>query len=176
MEHWKQFSLYPLGCRNRFQPQQVFYTFLPRFIACNSSITIWHVLFEPSALIRFCAPNMDVVLRSARDIATECGLECELGDCSFDLNPKLQWPGEDYYGEAKFYGEELWEASKRVMHANSLLALALAKEPVERQVFMYRKFEHLLHNAMGMNFLEEAALAQAWGDRSMELYRQFGRL
>ena len=174
-EDWKQFSLYPPGCRNKFQPQQVLYTFLPQWLASNPDITIWHVLFEPSALIRFQAPEMDDVLRSAAVIAPECGLEFELGDCSFDLNPNLQWPGEDYHGEAEFYGEQLWEANKRVMHANSLLALAIVKEPIDRQIFMFRKFIHLYHNALGMNYLEEASVSKVWHDRSMELYKQFGR-
>lgn len=176
-ELWKQFSLYPKGCRNKFQPQQVLYTFLPNFISDNPSITMWHCLFEPSALVRFQASNLDTVFQSAKELASKYGLEFEPGDCSVDLNPKLACPGEDYdaVSEIEFYGLELWEANKRIMWANSLLALALVKKDPKTQVFMFRKFIHLFHNACGLNFLEEAAISAHWQDRCMELYKKHGR-
>lgn len=174
-EHWKQFSLYPPDCRNRFQPQQVLHAFLPQFINENPSITCWHCLFEPSALVRFQAPNAEILLQGAKFLAERCGLVFELGDCSADLNPYLKFKGEDYLGEAEEYGSELWEANKQFMQAASVLALEIVKFPHRDQPRLFLKFGHLYTNALGMNFLEESTFTRVWSEQAIERYRECGR-
>ncbi len=174
-EHWKQFTLQAIGCRNKFQPLQVLHQFLPEWLRENPSITRWHLLFEPSALIRFQPPDFTPVLSSAWLIANKYGLELVLGDTSVDENPELAFPNEDYYGEAGFYGEELWQANCRFMQACGELSIQIAKLPHDKQVFMMKKFLHLYGNILGLNYLEESSLARIWSERSLELYKTVGR-
>lgn len=175
-EHWKQFSLYPKGCRNQFYPKQVLYQFLPDFIAANLTIVEWHILFEPSALIRVRAENHEIVILSAMRFAALAGLEFSLGDCSSDWNSNLLWPGEDYYGEEAIYGRELWNANKRFMHANSLLSLELVKLPPLRREWAYRKMAHLLCNSFGMTVPEEVAFSLEFTDNRREVLRKYGNI
>src|SRR6266404_6986007 len=163
-ENWKQFTLQAIGCRNKFQPLQVLHTFLPRWLDENKyGIQRWHVLFEPSALIRFqCSHGRG--MSSAERIAGECGLEFIPGDTSSDNNPDLAYSGEYYYGEADFYGESLWKANCAFMQACGELSIEMQKLPSEKFVFMVRKFIHLYGNILGMNFLEESALARVWSE------------
>jgi hypothetical protein len=174
-EHWKQFSLYPPGCRNKFQPQQVLHTFLPAFIK-DVRPTLWHVLFEPSALIRFQCPSFDQGLLAAKEIAKETGLEFVLGDCSSDFNESLRWPGEDYHGEADEYGVELWGTLKKFLQASSELALVVTKLDSEQQFTTTRKGIHLWLNPLGLNYLEEATVCRMYADRVEELAKEFHRL
>src|SRR5258708_7864924 len=175
IELWKQFSLFPPGCKNRFQPMQVLHRFIPTFLEANPQITMWHVLFEPSALVRVQAPYFDGILQSAMEIANACGLTYCAGDCSAEWNSEIKYPGEDYGGEAEAYGAELWEANKKYMQSCSALAVQLLQLPHDRQVWMYRKFSHLYCNALGFNFLEEAAAYGEWAENAMARYRQLGR-
>lgn len=174
-EKWKQFSLYPPGCRNKLAPLQVLHGFLPEFIANNLSITRWHCLFEPSALVRLQSDEFSEVERSAAQLVLKYGLELHWEDCSRDLNPDLQFKGEDYGGEAGFYGETLWAANAKFMQACSELSLEIAKLDHQKQTWMMRKFNHLFWNALGLNYLEEAGMSRVLGDRATELYKEHGR-
>lgn len=175
-ENWIQFSLYPPGCRNTRQPLQVLYAFLPMWLDKNhSNINRWHCLFEPSALVRCRSPNPTEVLNSAKEIAKECGLVMDYGDCSAETNKNLAWPGLEYHGEAEFYGDEMWEANTKFMQACSELAIEVSKQSNKKQVWYLRKFAHLFANAMGMNYLEEVGFCQQWGQRALELYSEYGR-
>lgn len=174
-ESWKQFTLQAIGCRNKFQPLQVIYQFLPQWLQNNPDIIRWHLLFEPSALIRFQALDFYRILDSAQFIADDVGLELIPGDTSGDLNPELTYPGEDYRGEAEFYGEDLWAANCKFMQACGELSIEVAKLDHQKQVFMLRKFLHLYGNIMGLNYLEESSLAQFWSKRSLELFMEHGR-
>jgi hypothetical protein len=175
MEQWKQFSLHPPGCRNKMFAGQVLHGFLPSFLLANPTIERWHCLFEPNALVRVRAPAVEAVLVSAEALAPRWGLEFVRGDVSSDWNGELQWPGEDYRGEDHIYGEALWLANQKFMQATSELAIELVKLPHGEQPAMYRKFVHLLFNALGMNHLEEAAFAQFWSDEAIARFRQYGR-
>lgn len=173
-ESWKQFTLQAIGCRNKFQPLQVLHTFLPTWLDANPNIVQWHLLFEPSALVRF-RPESTKILHSALAIATKCGLEFVEGDTSGDLNPELAYPGVDYHGEAEFYGEDLWQANCKFMQACGELSIEIAKLDHQKQVFMLRKFIHIYGNILGLNYLEESSLARFWSKRSLELFMLHGR-
>lgn len=176
MEHWKQFTLQAIGCRNKFQPLQVLHTFLPQWLETTKpQVLLWHILFEPSALVRFIADNPEPLMKCADAIAQRLGLELIRGDTSSDNNPDLAYPGEDYYGEAEFYGESLWKANYTFMQACGELSIEIAKLPHKDQVFMMRKFLHLYGNILGLNYLEESSLSRIWSERSLELYKTVGR-
>jgi hypothetical protein len=174
LEHWKQFTVCPRGCLNKFPALQVLCTFLPEFLRENRAISTWHVLFEPSALIRFTAANPKTVLKSAAVIAERHSLEFHLGDVA-PPQSRNRDSGEDYHGEADIYGGELWEANKQFMNACSVLSVALAKLEPNELVWPTRKFMHLLCNILGLNYLEEAALHQDCAARALELYKEYGK-
>lgn len=174
-EYWKQFTLQAIGCRNKFQPLQVIHSFLPDWLRSNPSIVRWHLLFEPSALIRFQAPDFPPILSDAARCATRYGLEFILSDTSSDLNPDLAYPGEDYHGEAAIYGSDLWASACKFMQACGELSIEINRLSHKDQVFMTRKFLHLYGNILGLNYLEESALAHYWSERALELYKTVGR-
>ncbi len=176
MENWKQFSLYSPGCRNTFYQRQVLYGFLPAFLEQNASITLWHLLFEPSALIRVQADDLDSVLLSAAGLASQFGLEFSEGDCSSDWNADLVWPGVEYHGEAEFYGESLWRANADFMQSCGALSIEIAKLEPGKQIWMHRKFVHLLLNILGLSVLEEAAFHQLQVAKRLEIYEKYGNI
>jgi len=87
----------------------------------------------------------------------------------------LAYPDEDYHGEVDFYGESLWKANCTFMQACGELSIEMQKLPPEKFVFMVRKFIHLYGNILGMNYLEESAIARVWSERCLELYKTYGR-
>lgn len=172
-EYWKQFSLYPPGCRNKFQPQQVLHSFLPAYIKAIHPIQ-WHVLFEPSALIRIRCDDLDQAMYIAREMAPNCGLVFEPGDCSSEFNKSLQWPSEDYgmdHGEG-----EWWKVSNQFLHACSEMSLHIQKLGPLEQLNATRRCIHLFLNALGLNYLEEAAVCRHSIERTMDLMKQYYRM
>ena len=178
MTDWKQFTLYPPGCRNKFQPAQALHVFLPRFLRENGSVWLYHLLFEPSALVRFKAgADNEAVMSGATRIALDCGLVLEPGDASVELNPRLSCADENWddSAEVAFYGADLWRVNCEFMMACSNLAIEVLKLDHQRQVWMMRKFNHLYLNALGLNFLEEMALGVEWSERAKLRYHDHGR-
>jgi hypothetical protein len=174
--NWKQFSLYPPGCRNKFQPLQVLHQFLPRYLN-TVALRRWHVLFEPSALVRIIADDFDFALGAARGIAADVGLEFVLGDCSADHCDTLPWPGEDFYGKELGYSDELWTALATYLQACSELSLVVSKEPQpEMQLKFTRKALHLCLNTLGLNYLEEATVCRHHADVCVDLMKRFYRM
>lgn len=174
MEDWRQFTIYPPGCLNKLVPVQVLITFLPKFIERNPEITLWHCLFEPSALVRFQAPNPDPIIDSAFAIAKDCGLEITLGDAAPEGISRNRDATVMYHGEADIYGPRLWEANKRFMHACSMLALVIRELPPEKHPWPLQKMIHLFCNAMGLSTLEESSFHQYCLYRQLEVYNKFG--
>lgn len=176
-DHWKQFSLYPPGGRNRFQPLQVLHSFLPAWISRREPEQ-WHVLFEPSALVRFRDEDPERTLQAAEQIAVNMGLTFERGDCSADIDKTLRWPGEDYHAEIdeSGYTKEEWAALARYLQATSEYAVMVATitDP-QRQLLMTRKAIHLALNPMGLNYLEEATVCRMHADRMVELTKEHYR-
>jgi hypothetical protein len=170
---WKQFSLYPSGCRNRFQPLQVLHEFLPRFIA-EVDLRQWHVFFEPSALIRMDVVNPDGALIRAQEIADDLGLVFEEGDCSHAVqlvvNSKVDWPGgSEALGTLEKEGLKFFQAA-------SELALKISQLDHDKQFFMTRKFLHVYLNTLGMNYLEESTFCRYHADRAVELMQKYYRM
>lgn len=181
MSDWKQFTLYPLDCRNAFYPLQAMYAFMPRWLEANKqSIIQWHLLYEPGALVRFRVEHseqFEACLSSADEIAGAVGLVYVVGDASADWNRQnLASPDEDYFGEKGEYGDDLWEANAKFMQACGELAMATDHLPEERQIYLRRKFAHLYANIMGMNLYEESSFAKIWHKRALKLSKKFGRM
>jgi len=174
-ERWKQFSLYPFGCRNKFQPQQVLHTFLPRFLA-ETSLKKWHVLFEPSALIRFVSAQPAVTFREAVEISEKCGLILERGDCSAKHIKGHNQPDEDFCGRLTEYDEESWDVLTKYMQACGEWSLVISKLETKKQFEMTRKGVHLTLNALGLNYLEESTLCNCHADRCVELMLEYYRM
>jgi hypothetical protein len=172
-ENWKQFTVYPPGCLNRFPPLQVLSGFLPDFIDATQ-LSQWHILFEPSALIRFAHQDPEWALACAKTIAAKHGLEMGLGDLAAPFTRNRD-EGVDYHGEADVYGPELWEANKQFMQACGGLSMALANVPPEEYFGRVRKFMHLFCNILGMGYPEEFAIHESCARRSLELYEKYGR-
>lgn len=164
---WKQFSLYPVGCRNKFQPQQVLHEFLPLFIKAVRP-TRWHVFFEPSALVRVQADDLEQALSVAEYLASETGLVFERGDSS-SSSP------EDYPGEEAAYGET-WEAFADFFQAASEISLTVSKLPHDQQLLMTRKILHICLNTLGLNYLEEATFCRYYADNAVELMKKYYRM
>jgi hypothetical protein len=175
---WKQFSLYPPGCRNKFQPQQVLHAFLPGFrdlASVMASVSQWYVLFEPSALVRFLSDDPAQVMVQAEALAASCGLVFEPGDCSYEWTGAAP-VGEDCNDEAPEYGPEVWHALQKYMQACSEISIEVSKLGHERQLLMTRKLIHLCLNALGMTYLEEHAMCTLHAERALELAKKYYRM
>ena len=171
MTQWKQFTVYPQNCLNRFYPVQTLYNFLPAFLADNRALLArWHFLFEPSLLVRIETDSWDAIWKSGVLIADGLSLSIEKGDLSKPCDEL--GGGEDYLTEESFYGDAVNE-NLTFLQACSELSLKLAL--MDNQVHMWRKHVHLMLNAFGLCRAQEIALGLEKLGGDHDLFYKLGR-
>lgn len=176
---WYQFTVYYPGTRNTQYALVCMADFLPRFRNTTRPIIHqWHYLFEPSCLVRVKTDHIEAVMKTAEELAKECGLAIERGDIA-DAPTSAPPPsnaGFQYKIEREFYGNDLVFENLDFLEASSNLALAVSKRPPAEQLKFLQKHLHLLCNQFGLNYAEESQIMQERARRAAKFYLEAGRI